>query len=242
MTSLNRLFALALIISITVPVVAHAASRKGITKPSRGNYESVADEEATRRNQFSSKPAQLVKNKTFKNIGSPFTFTHPDSWKPDTFKSTVILEPVVDKNSIAANEGSAIVLKVEKIPSKKNYTTRELDGYFMSHVTMAATVQEMDWYVPSFNLISSGSVMFAGNPAREYVYTGENRSIKYQYRLILSSFDQQLYLVFYRARPGVFEKDQPVFDGMLKTLKIQQKKAASSAASSGKSLSSRKRR
>jgi hypothetical protein len=38
----------------------------------------------------------------------------------------------------------------------------------------------------------------------------------------------------------VFEKDQAVFEGVLKTLKIQQKKATSSAASSVK-LSSRGR-
>lgn len=242
MTSLNRLLALVLVTSIVVPTVTHAAFRKGVTKPSRGNYESIGDEEATRRNQFSSKPAQSVKNKTFKNIGSPFTFSHPDTWKADTMKSAVFLSPIVSGYTPAANEDSRISLGVDRVPSKKNYSAKELDAYFTARTTMSSAVQDVDWYVPSFNLVSSGSVLLAGKPAREYVYTGESRSIKYQYRLILASFDQQLYSVFYKARPGTFEKDQPVFDGVVKSLKIQQKKAASSAASSVKSSSSRRRR
>jgi hypothetical protein len=230
MTNL-RTISIALVALLASPSLAHGAFDKStIVKPSRGIYQSNSKQKLNK--GWKASPSSVARNKTFKGIDTPYTFSYPDNWEVDTLKSAVFLSPVVSGYVPSVSDASSIALGVDRVPNKKDYSQRELDAYFTTRTTMALTVQEMDWYVPSFNLISSGSVMLAGKPAREYVYTGESRSVKYQYRLILASFDQQLFTVFYKARPEVFEKDQAVFNEVLKTLKIQQKKATSSAASS----------
>jgi hypothetical protein len=238
MTNL-RTISITLVVLLLNPSLAHGAFDKStIVKPSRGIYQSNSKQKLNKGWKTSS--SSVARNKTFKGIDTPYEFSYPDNWQVDTLKSAVFLSPIVSGYAPSMSDASSIALGVDRVPNKKDYSQRELDAYFTTRTTMASTVQEMDWYIPSFNLISSGSVMLAGKLAREYVYTGESRSVKYQYRLILASFDQQLFTVFYKARPEVFEKDQAVFNGVLKTLKIQQKKTTSSAASSVKSSRGRR--
>jgi hypothetical protein len=226
------LFITLLIASVTLPSIGEAAvSRQSIKKPSRGNYEMIGNEAATRRNQFSSKPAKQAKNKTFKNVSTPFTFVYPDSWKATGDKTSASLAPVFDGYSLKTKRNSLIAMIVEPIAAKRNYSMTDLNAHVRSRVQLASDQPLGDWYVPSYGFIGSGTTMLLGHPALTYEYTGEVGSEKYRFKRITTSFDKQLITAYFLSKPETFEQDLLVFEDVLKTLKIEKKGATSSASS-----------
>lgn len=215
-----------LFLTMLMPSLAHAAvSKKVITKPTRGNYESVHDETAMRRKQFTTpKEVPAAKNVSFTDLENPLRFTYPDTWKATANKTSVGIAPIFDGYSFKTKHDSFIGLSIEPTPNKKDYTIKQLNGYFQSHSILSNENLLIDWYIPSFNLVSSGSTMLMGHEARQFTYTGERASITYQYTVIFSSFKGNLYTAYYTSKPETFDENLPVFESVLKALKVVEKK------------------
>lgn len=224
----QKIIVSALFLTVLMPSLAHAAvSKKVITKPSRGNYESVGDESAMRREQFTApKEVPAAKNTSFTDLENPLRFTYPNTWKATASKTSVGIAPIFDGYSFKTKHDSFIGISFKQTPDKKDYTIKQINGYFQSRTTMSNENLLIDWYTPSFNLISSGSTVLMGHDARRFTYTGERMSIKYQYTVIFSSFNGKLYTAYFTSAPETFDLDLPIFESVLKTLKVAEKKAA----------------
>lgn len=204
--------------------MAHAALDKAsIKKPSRGNYQMIGDEGAARRGKIENarKPV-AAKKMSFKNIDTPFTFTYPSTWEIFSNKDGVSATRQSDFVPMFQRKPT-IIFSASSIAQGKTYSLDEIDTYFSSHVNMSDSELLVDWYIPSFQLIQSGSSLLAKQPAMRYEYTGEIQSIKYKIALYIASLNGKLYFAEFMAIPSEFDANISIFNEALKTLKIVDK-------------------
>lgn len=216
------------------PLIASAATvdRSAIVKPTRREYQQSTKTPLNYKSPKERAPA--ITQKPYTSINNPYKFSYPSDWETYEFAKSrgVSVFPVDDEMSVSGKRLSMIGLVVTPIAHKKDYSLKEIETYFMTHATMSPETRLSDWYIPSFGFIRSEDATLLGHPAKKYVYTGEWQSKKYKAIEYITSFNNNLYVATYRAEPDYFDSDLPVFEKLLKTIKLKAGKAASSSSSS----------
>jgi hypothetical protein len=153
---------------------------------------------------------------SYKHQATGIKVKHPDNWKEHEFPKNRGFSIAEDWEKIR----SFIQVTVDPIANKKDKSLQEIDIWFMNKATLSPENLLIDWYMPSFNLISSEDSNLFGKPARKYVYTAEVESNKLQFMLYIASIGQKLYAVRYAAQPNAFDSDMRTFEHVFSTLKL----------------------
>lgn len=213
--------ALILALLVLLPATSEAAfSRAGIKKPVRGRYQSVADQEADRRNAVRRKDP-VISMVSYTNRGLRIALQHPSDWKSREVRGSAkgfTLVPIDDGRTLKSKRPSMISVVAEMLPRKQTMTLEEVEAYVLTHATLSNSSRLSDWYIPSFQLLESGDTTVLGHPGRRYVYTGEQASVKYKAVEYVASFDGKLYTIRFRADPADFEADLAIFEKTLASL------------------------
>lgn len=226
---LSRMKYLLLTIAFLLPISADAAVLKGVTKRSRGNYETSSA--VPEKKGFNARKKDVkVTQKTYKHRSTGIGFSHPSDWKVEEEGEWFGMMPVYDGVSEKTKRTSMISAWTEAAANKKDMTVEDIEKFFTNKTTLASENLLVDWYVPSFKLLSSEDATLFGKPAKKFTYTGEIASVKQTFVRYLTSFDQKLFTVSYRSAPETFETDLPVFEKFLKSLSL--KKPAEKAVKS----------
>ncbi len=194
-----------------LPLAADAAYFKlpSVTKPTRNQYQ-ITSKQLVKKSRSSS---LSVTQKPYTSINNPFIFSYPSDWETyDLVKNRgVTISPKDDGVTLKSQRPSQVAFTVDTGAKKKEYSVTELDQYFMNKATLAGESKLIDWYIPSFKLISSDDDTLFEKPAKRYVYEAEIESKKFKVLTFFSVFDGKFYRVSFRAEPENYDADSAVF-------------------------------
>ncbi len=230
------LFAFIIALALLPNVIQTAAARTA-TKPARDQYQSTTKTRAKIVDPFAATKKAGINTRTHKSLGISMAYT--SDWKLDEGKFGFYLTPPEDARTKKIRK-TTIDITSAPIAKKKDYSLTELNTFFINNSTLMTGSNAGDWFIPSFNLVSSGSTTLYGKPALTYTFTGDGKGDKFKTTLVLASFDKTLWSVNFSALPAEFDADKPVFDAVLKSLSLKQKAASSSSTKSTARRNTRK--
>lgn len=193
-----------------LPFAADAAYFKlpSITKPTRRQYQLTSKQPLRKRSSSSA-----ITQKPYNSINNPFIFSYPSDWETDDLVKNrgVTIAPEDDGMTLKSQRLSQVAFTVDTGARTKDYTHAELNTYFMNKATLKGQSSLVDWYIPSFKLISAQEDTLFERPAMRYTYEGDIESKKFKVTTFISVFDGKFYRVSVRAEPEYFEEDAAVF-------------------------------
>lgn len=168
-----------------------------------------------------------IKDVSYLHRSTGIKLKHPYNWEVDELAKDegFSLSP---SNPGILGAAEIMQVSVQPVPNKKDMSIGELDKWFINKSTLSTNALLIDWYIPSFNLISSEDATLYGKPARKFIYTGESQSVKYKTVRYLASFDKKIYSVSFLTAPENFDAYLPDFEDIFETLTYEQVKKSTS--------------
>jgi hypothetical protein len=215
-------FLLTLAVIIVFPLSTEAAgfNRTSVTKPTtlrkeqRDTFTNPIGESARREQEKNKKAAEEKrKDVTFTHRATGISVTYPYDWKTSNFAK--------NKGFAAYHGLMSMSVVVEPALNKKDMTLEEVEKWFLNKATLADSNRLIDWYIPSFHILSTDDTTLFGKPAKKFSYTGETNSVKMSHILYITSFDQKIYRVRFTEFPEHIESARQTLEALLASLTIK---------------------